>query len=79
MVLDKESLEIFIERIENVKGKLKDESNTRGSIIDPILQSLGWDLYNIEEVKRERTTSSGGKVDYELKTDENKIYVEAKF
>ncbi len=78
MVLDKSSLEIFIQRIEDFKDKLKDESNTRGSIIDPILQRLDWDLYDIEEVIREKKTSSGGKVDYELRTNGKKIYVEAK-
>jgi predicted type IV restriction endonuclease len=36
---------------------------------------LDWDLYNIEEVIREKKTSSGGKVDYELRTNGKKIYI----
>ena len=58
IVFDKSSLEIFIKRIEDFKNKLTDEPNTKGSIIDPILQRLDWNLYNIEEVIREKKTSS---------------------
>ena len=78
MVLDKSSLEVFIKRIEDFKNKLPDEANTRGSIIDPILQCLDWNLFDIEEVIREKKTSSGKNVDYELRTNGKKIYVEAK-
>ncbi len=78
MVITKAMVEIIIRRIEESKDKLKDESNTRGSIIDPILQYLEWNLVNIDEVIREKKTSSGGKVDYELRTKDKKLYVEAK-
>lgn len=77
-MINKTNLQIIIDRIEESKDKLKNESNTRGNIIDPILRDLDWDLLNIEEVIREQKTSSGGKVDYELKTNGKKIYVEAK-
>ena len=77
-MLDKTKLHVVIKRIEEFKDKLIDEPNTRGSIIDPILKYLGWDLYNIEEVIREKKTSSNGKVDYELKTNGKRIYLEAK-
>ncbi len=78
MVLTSEFLEDIIEKINNLKDKDINEENTRGILIDPLLQALGWDIFNLNEVLRNEKTSSGGYVDYILKTDNQIIYLEAK-
>ncbi len=42
------------------------EPQTRTSLIDPILSSLGWDVAKVEMVRSEYSTERGGKADYAL-------------
>ncbi len=54
------------------------EQETKTGFIEPLLQALGWDTQNREEVGLE-TKVSGGRVDYSLKVDSSpKVFVEAK-
>ena len=55
-----------------------DEANVKQGVILPVLQALGWDPFDIEEVKPEYSVSSGN-VDYSLRLDgKNKVFLEAK-
>jgi len=76
-MLDKKNLENIINKIHNLKDTNINEENTRGNLIDPILQALGWNIFDLNEVSRNAKTSSGF-VDYVLKIDNKKVYLEAK-
>ncbi|MEW6201366.1 MAG: restriction endonuclease subunit R [bacterium] len=55
-----------------------DEAAVKQAIIMPILQILGWDVFNVNEVKPEHSTG-GGNVDFALMEDgENKLFLEVK-
>ncbi|MGB8647543.1 MAG: hypothetical protein WCF84_20080 [Anaerolineae bacterium] len=55
-----------------------DEAASKQGIILPVLAMLGWDPFNIDEVKPEYILSST-KVDYALApTNENRVFIEAK-
>ncbi|MFW9972905.1 MAG: DUF5655 domain-containing protein [Candidatus Odinarchaeota archaeon] len=54
------------------------EEDTRGILIDPMLQALGWNIFDLNEISRNSKTSSGGYIDYILKYNGRQIYVEAK-
>lgn len=78
MPLKKIFLKDMIKKVNKLKDKNMNEENTRGILIEPILQALGWNIYDIGEILRNEKTSGGGFVDYILKADEKKIYIEAK-
>ncbi|MFX1390007.1 MAG: hypothetical protein ACFE9Z_08100 [Promethearchaeota archaeon] len=78
MPLDKKLLLTLCERIEHLKSKDINEEDTRGILIDPLLQALDWDIFDVNEISRNSKTSSGGYVDYILKYNGKKIYLEAK-
>lgn len=43
------------------------EENTKAVLVDPVLQALGWDIHDLDEVQREyRYRSQGNPVDYAL-------------
>ncbi len=72
----------LIEKFEREKaaGRLSDynESETKAGFIEPLLQALGWDTRDRNEVGFE-TKVSAGRVDYSLKVyGTPRIYVEAK-
>jgi hypothetical protein len=56
------------------------EQNTKGALIEPVLQALGWDISDPDEVHREfKAERQDGPVDYALKTQATpQILVEAK-
>ncbi|HWR21568.1 MAG TPA: hypothetical protein VN444_06890 [Verrucomicrobiae bacterium] len=65
---------------EQAAGRIYDynESETKAGFIEPLLQAIGWDTRDRNEVGFE-TKVSGGRVDYSLKLQGSpRIYVEAK-
>ena len=55
-----------------------DEANVKQGVILPILNALGWNPFNTNEVRPEYPVSSGN-VDYSLRLDgKNKVFLEAK-
>jgi len=55
------------------------EQPTRIIFIDPLLQALGWDVRNHDEVEHEYTTIDGKSVDYALKINRKPVlFIEAK-
>ncbi|MBN2020233.1 MAG: hypothetical protein JW749_08415 [Sedimentisphaerales bacterium] len=75
-------MEKLIAFIENLKSNRNvtnfDEAATKQGIILPILQMLGWNIFDIDEVMPEFSTGDG-RVDYSLKLDGyNKVFIEAK-
>ena len=55
-----------------------DEANVKQGVILPVLQALGWDPFDIEEVRPEHSVGSR-RVDYVLRPDgRNKVFLEAK-
>ncbi|HLG30534.1 MAG TPA: hypothetical protein VI387_10015 [Candidatus Brocadiales bacterium] len=75
----KEQLLSFIENI-RVDKRINsfDEAATKQGIILPLLSKLGWDVFNIDEVKPEQE-AGGGNVDYALRlNNSNKVFIEVK-
>jgi len=72
--------------IESIRAKLDSlrrlslkETPTRSIIIDPLLEALGWDIRNPNEVEQEYPTVDGKSVDYALKINgKPMLLVEAK-
>ena len=67
-------------RVSRYKSKGLGEQDTKASLIDPVLEALGWDVRDPEEVQREfRKTSKDKPVDYALKLrNAPLLFVEAK-
>jgi hypothetical protein len=80
-VLDKiksciEELRIEFDKYRNEK---LNEETTKYIFVNPLLESLGWDVRNLYEVQVEYPTIDGKSVDYALKIDENPVlFIEAK-
>jgi hypothetical protein len=76
----------LIQKIEEIQSKLEgfrqyslNETSTRTKVINPLLDSLGWDVSDPEEVEEEYTTFDGKMVDYALKINNKPVLlVEAK-
>ncbi len=76
----------LIQTIELVRGKLSSlrrcslkETPTRTIVIDPLLEALGWDVRDPNEVQLEYPTVDGKSVDYALKLNRKPVLlVEAK-
>jgi len=76
----------LIQTIELMRGKLDGlrrrglkETQTRISVVDPILEALGWDVRDPDEVESEYTTVDGKSVDYALKLNKKAVlFIEAK-
>jgi len=76
VILCIESLQAKLERLR--KDELK-ETPTRTIFTDVLLQALGWDVRNPDEVELECPTIDGKSVDYALKIDRKPVlFVEAK-
>jgi|GEM_PF-3095543 len=68
-------------KIEIFQSKKLGEQNTKAALIEPILQALGWDTMDPDEVFREfkNNNPSSNPVDYALKIHrETKLLIEAK-
>lgn len=73
-----QKLNDLISRIPSYKNKNLDETTTKQVIILPLLNFLGWDIFNPEEVKAEFLVPDG-KVDYSLRIHNmNKVFMEVK-
>lgn len=67
------------QELQRWRGKSLKETPTRTAFIEPLLESLGWDVRDLEEVEPEYTTVDGKPVDYALKINRKPvIYLEAK-
>jgi hypothetical protein len=68
------------ERVIRHRGAAIGEQNTKATLIEPILRALGWDLEDLEEVRREyRRRSVDKPVDYALHLLRTpRLFVEAK-
>ncbi|HHT9126173.1 MAG TPA: type I restriction endonuclease [Candidatus Brocadiia bacterium] len=75
----KEQLLSFIENIRADKRiDSFDEAATKQGIILPLLSNLGWNIFNIDEVKPEQEAGEGN-VDYALRlNNKDKIFIEVK-
>ncbi len=75
----KEDLINFIKRLKEEKNIYEyNEAETKQGIILPLLQILGWDIFNPEEVVPELNIE-GSKVDYSLKINKNNVvFIEVK-
>jgi len=73
-----ELLDFIKQLISNKNISSFDEAATKQAVILPILSKLGWNTFNIDEVKPEYSVG-GQKVDYALRnTDVNKVFIEVK-
>ncbi len=71
-------LEEFIENFKRDPKRDLDETSTKQALVLPILQQLGWAIFNIEEVKPEYSVENR-RVDYSLRIERSdKVFVEAK-
>src|SRR5436189_1268986 len=56
-----------VAKIQRFQGRSLGEQNTKASLIEPILEALGWDIRDPDEVHREfKPTSQDKPVDYSL-------------
>lgn len=67
------------ERLPELRKQHLKELPTRVNVIDPILEALGWNVRNLDEVHHEYTTADGRSVDYALFVDGRpELFIEAK-
>lgn len=75
-----ETIRSVRERIERYRGQSIGEQNTKNVLIEPVLRALGWDVEDLDEVRREyRRKAPDSPVDYVLfllRTP--RLFVEAK-
>lgn len=79
----KEKIKALVEKYEEIRrsGKLKSytEEETKKDLILPLLEALGWDVFDKNEVSAEENIISSGRVDYGVYLDGRaKFYLEAK-
>jgi hypothetical protein len=78
----RDAIKACVERLDRYRrpGQRIGEQNTKVMLVEPILQALGWDLFDPEEVNREyRRRSSDNPVDYALLLLRTpRLFVEAK-
>lgn len=73
------AIEAVVSLAESVGISTLNESDTKSSFIDPILEALGWNVRDPREVKREYSTIAGKFADYGLMVGgEPRLFVEAK-
>ena len=75
-----EALEKVTQRIDRYKGQDVNEQNTKTALVNPVLQALGWDVGDLEEVQQEYKRRPRDKpVDYALLVMRTpRLFVEAK-
>ena len=76
------TIEKLRKRIEQIRerNEIIGEENTKATLIDPLLETLGWDLREIDEVRREyRRKPQDNPVDYALFLNRTEcLFIEAK-
>ena len=66
-------------KLDGLRRRSLNEAATRRIVIEPVLQALGWDMHDPDEVSYEYTTVDGKLVDYALKLNRKPVLlVEAK-
>ena len=76
--LNQSRLEDLIARIRAINFGLGAEQATREMAVNPVIDALGWDTFNPDEVDREYSVR-GGRVDYCLRTpSRNLVLIEVK-
>lgn len=79
MVKLEQAIQKLQQKLERWRGKSLKETPTRTVFIDPLLEALGWDIRDLDEVEPEYSTVDGKPVDYALKINRKPvIYLEAK-
>jgi predicted transport protein len=74
-----EAIQSIRSRIESLRKHALKETPTRTILIDPLLEALGWDVRDPDEVQMEYPTVDGKSVDYALKINRKPVLlVEAK-
>jgi hypothetical protein len=68
------------EKIRRYRDRVIGEQNTKASLIEPLLECLGWDIRDLDSVQREyRNKSRDNPVDYALKLLRRpRLFIEAK-
>lgn len=76
------AVEVLRKRIQQIRerNEIIGEENTKATLIDPLLAALGWDLHDIDEVRREyRRKPQNNPVDYALFLNRTEcLFIEAK-
>ncbi|MGD1097876.1 MAG: hypothetical protein ABSB35_38545 [Bryobacteraceae bacterium] len=76
------AVDVVRKRIQQIRDRkeILGEQNTKAALIDPILMALGWDLQEIDEVRREyRRKPQDNPVDYALFLNRTEcLFIEAK-
>jgi len=73
------AMEDVRQRLPSLRRRGLNEASTRRILIDPILEALGWDVCDPDEVELEHATVDGRSVDYALKLNRRPVLlVEAK-
>lgn len=74
-----QTIQAIRRKLPTLRGQGLKETPTRTIIIDPLLEALGWDVRDPDEVELEYPTLDGRSVDYALKLNKNPVLlVEAK-
>src|SRR5262245_66279344 len=76
----REAIKDAVGKIRKYQDRTLGEQNTKASLIDPVLEALGWDVRDPDEVYREyKPTSKDSPVDYALTIlRKPRLFVEAK-
>jgi hypothetical protein len=75
----RQTVEALRTKLDGLRKQVLKETPTRTIIIDPILEALGWDVRDPDEVQLEYPTVDGKSVDYALKINQKPmVLVEAK-
>jgi hypothetical protein len=76
----REAIRLVVPKIQRFRERSLNEQNTKSALIEPILEALGWDVGDPDEVFREyKPTSRDCPVDYALAlVHDLKLFVEAK-
>src|SRR5262249_46228001 len=75
-----QAIQEVIAKVQRFQGRTLGEQNTKASLIEPVLEALGWDIRDPDEAHREfRPTGKDSPVDYALKLNRTpRLFVEAK-
>jgi predicted type IV restriction endonuclease len=74
------SIRLAVQKVQKFRDRSLGEQNTKASLIEPVLEALGWDVRDPDEVHREfKPTTRDCPVDYALKLlRKPRLFVEAK-
>jgi len=77
--IEPETIEEIIKNYKKWGRRGIDEYNTKSIFIEPLINSLGWNVRDLDVVEREAKVFGGGRVDFSLKLEGKPVlYVEAK-